>query len=282
MRSEDARIAAGRLLVGSDFKRLGSNAEKRLSSIIAGGARHLESTAGLRSRWCIAFVALLVLYGAGQRPQVYSQLQEPEDLDSAIRRWSSEKRVTLAALLEKRPRQAGYSKVSYPGRLLPIFEFHFKFVKPAIRAAIDMQQTEAERRASWQRERGEAVDNPILIDTRNGECYSTGQIRSTLQRFLREFDHELAEAVTPGIVRSSYATWKYQAYKNGEVFANLSVDEFLETLARIMNTSSEQLKSTYIACGEMDSPYDQAMVAVHGMLEGSDRENAMEHSEDFI
>jgi hypothetical protein len=266
MRSEDMRMASGRLLVGDDFRSFGEAAEKCLTSIMRGGERHVRQNSGLRSRWCIAFVGLLVFYGGGQRPQVYAQLQEPEDLDVALRRWATDKRVTLAALLEKRPRQTGYSKVSFPSRTRTIFEFHLRVVKPAIRGALSTGQTETERRAAWQRERGEDVDNPILLDTRTGEGYMTAQIRSTLHRFVQEIDSELT-TITPSVVRSSYATWKFQAYKKGLIFKQLSEDDFLDTLAKIMNTSPEQLKATYIACREMDSNYDRVMAEVHRMFE---------------
>ena len=87
-------------------------------------------------------------------------------------------------------------------------------VKPAIRGALSVGQTETERRAAWQRDRGEDVDNPILLDTRTGEGYMTGQIRSTLHRYVQEIYSEL-ESITPSVVRSSYATWRFQAYKQG-------------------------------------------------------------------
>ena len=183
-----------------------------------------------------------------------------------LRRWARDKRVTLAALLEKRPRQTGYSKVSFPSRTRNIFEFHLRVVKPAIRGALSVGQTETERRAAWQRERGEDVDNPILLDTRTGEGYMTGQIRSTLHRFVQEIDSELG-SITPSVVRSSYATWKFQAYKQGHIFKQLNEEEFLDTLAKIMNTSAEQLKATYIACRELDSNYDRVMTEVHRMFE---------------
>lgn len=266
MRSEDMRMASGRLLVGDDFRSFGEAAEKCLTSIMRGGERYVRQNPGLRARWCIAFVGLLVFYGGGQRPQVYAQLQEPEDLDVALRRWATDKRVTLAALLEKRPRQTGYSKVSFPSRTRTIFEFHLRVVKPAIRGALSVGQTETERRAAWQRERCEDVDNPILLDTRTGEGYMTGQIRSTLHRFIQEIDSELG-SITPSVVRSSYATWKFQAYKQGHIFKQLNEDEFLDTLAKIMNTSAEQLKATYIACRELDSNYDRVMTEVHRMFE---------------
>jgi hypothetical protein len=81
------------------------------------------------SCWCIAFVGLFAFYWGGQRPHVYAQLQGPKYLDNSIRRWARNKGVTLAALLEKRPRQAGFLKVSFPGHLIRLLDFHFHVVK---------------------------------------------------------------------------------------------------------------------------------------------------------
>ena len=109
MRSEDMRMASGRLLVGEDFRNFGEAAEKGLTSIMRGGERYVRQNSGLRARWCILFVGLLVFYGGGQRPQVYAQLQEPEDLD-----------VVFAALGEGQARDAGglARKASTPDRIL--------------------------------------------------------------------------------------------------------------------------------------------------------------------
>jgi hypothetical protein len=267
MRSEELRIAAGRLIAGDDFRRFGEEAEKSLASIMNGGVGNVRRNSRVRARWCISLVGLLVFYGGGQRPQAYAQLQEPDDLEGSLRRWAQDRRVTLATQLEKRPRQTGYSKISFPGRTLKIFEFHLRVVKPAIREAVTVVQTETERRAAWQRERGEDVDNPILLDTRTGEGYVPGQIRSTLQCYVRNFDPELGETITPSSVRSSYATWKFQAYKRGQIFTGMSESDFLDTLAKIMNTSAEQLQATYIACRQMDSHYDRIISEVHSMFE---------------
>jgi hypothetical protein len=190
MRSEDLRIASGRLIAGDDFRRFGEEAEKSLASIMNSGVRNVHRNSRVRARWCISFVGLLVFYGGGQRPQAYAQLQAPDDLEGSLRRWAEDQRVTLATQLENRPRQTGYSKNSFPGRTLKIFEFHLRVVKPAIREAVVVVQTETERRAAWQHERGEDVDNPILLDTRTGEGYVPGQIRSTLQCFVRNLDPE--------------------------------------------------------------------------------------------
>jgi hypothetical protein len=186
--------------------------------------------------------------------------------------------VTLAALLEKRPRQAGFSKVSYPGRTASIFEFHLRIVKPAIRSAIGSGQTEMELRAMWSEARGEEVDNPLLIDTRTGEGYMTGQIRSTLARFINDIDPEMPD-ITPYAVWSSFASWKFNAFKQGRIFSNKTEQEFLDILAKIMNASVEQLESTYIAAREMDTIYDRTVNVLHGECDGHEPENGFGHEE---
>jgi hypothetical protein len=173
-------------------------------------------------------------------------------MDEAERRWKDDDRVTVDAKHEKRPRQTGYSRVSFPGRSLAIFEFHLRTVKPAIRAAVLSTETKTERIAKWQRDRGEDLDNPLLLYTRTGEGYMTPQVRFTFTRFIQGIDPELVD-ISPSSVRSSSATWKFNEHRQGRFFADLDEEEFLETLARIMNTFLEQLKATYIACGEMDS-----------------------------
>jgi hypothetical protein len=268
MRCEERRISSGKLLLGRDFRSFGKAAEQRLDSIIQNGPEAVRSSSGLLSRWCIAFAGLLCFHGSGQRPQVYAQLQEPEDLDIALRRWARDKRVTLAALLEKRPRQSGFSKVSFPGHLLKFFEFHCRVVKPSIRQALGQFRNHQEKDLE-SRGTDEDRDNPLLLNTRNGEAYSPYQVRSTLHRFVQSVDPELT-SVTPSSLRSSYATWQFRAFKEGKIFEGLPEDDFLDKLAKVMNTSPEQLKATYIACSAMDSDYDLIMAEFHEMFQ---REN---------
>jgi hypothetical protein len=99
MRSEERRIETGKMIAGVDFKRFGKVAEDCLRSIIRSGERGIQQNSKLRSKWCIAFIGFLVFNGGGQRPQVYAQLQEPENLEEAVRRWKDDDRVTVAAML---------------------------------------------------------------------------------------------------------------------------------------------------------------------------------------
>jgi hypothetical protein len=91
---------------------------------------------------------------------------------------------------------------------------------------------------------------------------------------VQSVDPELT-SVTPSSLRSSYATWQFQAYREGRIFEGLSEDDFLDTLSKIMNTSIEQLKATYIACREMDSNYDRIMTEVHQLFQREDEGNPL-------
>jgi hypothetical protein len=94
-------MASGRLVVGGDFRSFGEAAEKCLTSIMRGGELYVLQNPGLRARWCIAFVGLLVFYGGRQRPQVYAQLQDPEDLNVALRRWATDKTRDASGVARK-------------------------------------------------------------------------------------------------------------------------------------------------------------------------------------
>ena len=146
------------------------------------GEARVHYSAKLRSKCCVSFVGYRLFNGCEQRPQVYAQLQEPENIDESLRRWGDDNRVMLAAMLEKRPRQTGYSKAGFPGRVLKYFEFSIHTKKPAIRAVVLSWQTETERRTQWQRERDEDDENHILLDARTGEGYTTAQKLSTMSR----------------------------------------------------------------------------------------------------
>jgi hypothetical protein len=151
------------------------------------------------------------------------------------------------------------------------FDFHFRVVKPAVLEALGMVERGPGHRRGCGAE--EDAENPILLNTRTGQPYSAYQVRTTLHRFVQSVDPELT-SVTPSSLRSSYATWQFQAYREGQIFQGLREDDFLDTLGKIMNTSPEQLKATYIACSAMDSNYDLIMTEVHELFR---REEQGEH-----
>ncbi len=64
-------------------------------------------------------------------------------------------------------------------------------------------------------------------------------------------DPELANVTTMSI-RASYATYMLQRYRKGNILANRAKKKFIGYLAKLMNTSEEQLKATYIASDIQD------------------------------
>lgn len=94
-------------------------------------------------------------------------------------------------------------------------------------------------------------DNPLLMDTRNGDNLRTGLVRHTLRGFLKRIDPELTK-VTPMSLRASYATMMLKKYRDGTIFNEKSEDEFLASLAKVMNTSVEQLSHTYAGLDRSD------------------------------
>ena len=53
-------------------------------------------------------------------------------------------------------------------------------------------------------------------------------------------------------LRSSYCTMMMKAYSQKRIFRNLDQEGFLMKLANVMNTSPEQLKTTYIGVDRSD------------------------------
>jgi hypothetical protein len=267
MRREEYRIEMGKLVPSKDFRRFARIAEARLEDIMLHGT-DINSNERLLSKWCINFVGMLLFEGGGQRTQVYTQLQEPEDLSSAIRSWKAGLPVTLAALLEKRPRQVGYSKVRFKTDTARFFEFHLKTVNPAIRLATRPLPSHGDIDESDDLTPDSDI-KPILLHSRTGHPYKCDQVRSTLRCFISSVDPEM-QTVTPSVLRSSYATWNFKAYREGRLFKDLSEDQFLDKIAKVMNTSPEQLRSTYIACGAMDADYDKIMIELQRVFEQDD------------
>jgi hypothetical protein len=52
------------------------------------------------------------------------------------------------------------------------------------------------------------------------------------------------------VIRSSFATWQFQRYRQKLCFKDLREDELVDKTANVMNTSAEMLRSTYMAYSE--------------------------------
>jgi hypothetical protein len=54
------------------------------------------------------------------------------------------------------------------------------------------------------------------------------------------------------VLRSSFATYAIQRYRNGEMFSILSEELFFDRLCAMMNTSSKMLRDVYGGCDPDD------------------------------
>ena len=154
------------------------------------------------------------------------------------RRAEQEGFIELKSVLEKTPRALDMPNVIFPAYMFDYTRFQTKVVRPII-----FHRTTLEYRDS--------PEKSLLLNTRNGDSISSSQVCSTFRRFLSKIDPELSQ-VTPMALRGSYATMMLQSYRQGNVFQNKSEQEFLEFLAKAMDTSVEQLASTYAGCAQSD------------------------------
>jgi hypothetical protein len=115
-------------------------------------------------------------------------------------------------------------------------------------------------------ERPFCFSKTLLIHTETCEPYSTANKRCTLRRFI-QYTHPELDNVTPNVIRSSFATWQFQRYRQKLCFRELREDEFLQKIAKVMNTSVEMLRSTYLAYSERDDDHLAAMREIHCMFD---------------
>lgn len=246
-KAEETRIGSGCYLTEQDIQLYGNKAIDILHDIVdqfrevhsekghGGVVEELASTKGLLNKWFINFVSALMLHGGGQRPQVYTILQAPKKIDLSVLRKSAKETTafTIKVSCEKRLRAIDLPEVLFPRKVFKSLNFHVNYVLPALHMKLNIPEEDPRTRC-------------LLLHTKRGEELESSNITRSIRTFLKAFDPELGN-VTSMTLRASFATAMLEKHRRGESLAQLSEDEFIEYLAKIMNTSSEQLKETYIA-----------------------------------
>jgi hypothetical protein len=246
----DDRVGRGALLHPDDFDRCLLKATQAMEIVMKfvedlceqcdGDLEDICSAVGSREKlvekWSINLLAALVLSGGGQRPQVYAQLDLPGE--SELETFNAECRAnklyfTLRAGFEKTTRSMDLPKVLFPGMMLKFVRFHVVVMRPII-----VQLLEGGTQVS---------SKTLLLHTRRGSALKSCDVTRSLGTFLERIDPELAN-ITPMAIRGSYASMMLQAHRTKEIFQNFSENEFLQFLAKQMNTSVEQLATTYASC----------------------------------
>jgi hypothetical protein len=283
MRAENSRIAIETFVTGNDFLIFTNVAKHALNGVLASATSATQASGAsaisyltqrrqLLGKWCINFLGLIVFTGSGQRPQVYASLEVPEHFDSVYREWRAGARPKLAAGMEKTSRVSGFESVVFPQWTHKYIHFHITVVREAIlemtKASRTPKAPSAATSAAGEEHEGENTGVPtppsqaLLLHTETGQPYTTSNIRYTLRRFVQYTYPEL-DSVTPMVIRASFATWQFRQYEDQQCFVGISQDEFVEKLAKIMNTSPEMLRSTYVAYSEIDGDQEAAMREIH-------------------
>ena len=237
------------LLLPTDFDGLITECKKELEDMIRTCGRWMRrgsraslfskmiGTKGFINKWCLYMLALCVLMGGGQRPQVYGQLQVPSVVDIREMEVQTKKNgfFELKTVLEKTLRSSDIPNVMFPALLLRYVEFHARIFRPAILKKLDTSPTSASAR-----------NQSLLIDTRSGYPLDSRSVTASVRRFLCSYDPELS-SITPMSIRASYATMMVDRYRKRLIFRNRTEEQFLDFLSKLMNTSIEHLRSTYIS-----------------------------------
>ena len=209
---------------------------------IAVFAEHIDQR-GFIKKWMLNFTAMLLLFGNGQRNQVYTFLKAPSlsDLDE-IENEEKGSFGTVPLKLqvsehEKRPRDAGLASILYSPEVCTVMRFHVSFVLPHLHKRHTVQD-------------GGPASKLLLLDTRNGRPVTSDQIRKTLTAFIRFKDPE--SRVTPMDLRAAYATYTIKRFvareeEGNEMLKNMTEDQFINMLAAVMNTGVEQIRNAYAA-----------------------------------
>ncbi|PXF39559.1 hypothetical protein BWQ96_10742 [Gracilariopsis chorda] len=184
--------------------------------------------------WNMNFMGLIMLVSGGQRPQVFSGLQLPNEEEFQQLTFQAEQSsyIELRTGTEKRPRYIDLPFMILPVTVMPYLTFHVKYMRPEIQEAAGRSD--------------EGLFEPLFIDSKTALGFKPSQVTRRLQLFLSSHGIERG-CVTSMDLRRDYATRMLRNYRQKCIFSNLTENAFLEKLAQQMNTSVEQLKRTYVA-----------------------------------
>jgi hypothetical protein len=145
--------------------------------------------------------------------------------------------VKLYPTQEKTPRGTFYPGIVFTSEARAFFIMYIRLVRPAI-----MRTTVGVR--------SDAL-NPgrtFMVHTETGRALTGENIRNTLRYYvggLGGLKRDLT-FVTVMTLRASFASVMFHSFRKGK-FPGRTSDDFLCELAEIMNTSTEMLRTTYIA-----------------------------------
>lgn len=239
-----------------------------------------KGTEGLIQKYNMNFITYLVLIAGGQRPQVYASLMHPsytemEEMEASA---VSDKLFTMRTDNEKKLRPSDAPYVGFRAEAFPYIDFFVKRVRPTIlrlvtnniRSGKELISAGAFRTMGIEGyltiydqdhnlvKDSDALDKyidrlsmivgaPLIIHTRSARSLTTKQITRTVQQCIGAIDPELG-TISVMKIRCAFATNAILEHKEAlaENSTDMCADEYLENLAKTMNTSVEMLKNVYI------------------------------------
>ena len=225
------RIEEGSIFFPEDFRKSRNIVRQCLDGIIAfhdenqnavGPKRaieKLEDTEIVR-KWSMNLLLLLVFSAAGQRPQVYAQLQAPDsneltEMREQVRRMNF---FEMRTLVEKTRRSFDFPNVMVHGEVLKYIEFHQNVMRKIIVERTDVREMNA-------------TAKPLIMHTEHGDYLTSSQVNKVLKGFLSYHFRDLTN-VTVMSLRSSFGTSLMWAYQDKKIFQNLSEEQFLTIVGK--------------------------------------------------
>ena len=260
-KEEEARDGSGLYLQEGDMVMFANKSVDELNDLIHSAKRafreggnsaveeFLLSDKKIINKWNLNFLSALMFHGGGQRPQVYALLEAPSSVDLVSMVEDARKNGVfhLRLSFEKRARYVDLPNVIFPRVLYRPVKFHVNHVLPTLYKKHGIEVEDPRRKC-------------LLLHTETGDSLDTRHVTASIRAFLKRFDPDLAK-VSSMTLRASYATMMLLKYRRGETMGDLTEEKFIEYLAKLMNTSCEQLRETYISseggtfkvCAEMIS-----------------------------
>lgn len=210
------------------------------SSHWAAEALDIAERSDVIRNWFMNFMLLLLFAAGGQRPQTYTKLQAPiaGELRNLKEQAARLPFFEVKTLFEKTKRSMDIPNVLVPAHAIKYFDFYVTVMRGAVL-----------RRAKV--EESDFMDRPLLMHTEYGAKLRSSQVISCLRSFLTCNVPEM-KSITVMALRCSYRTMTMRAFREKRIFPGLSEDDFLGILGKYMNTSPEQLKTTYIRIDRSD------------------------------
>jgi hypothetical protein len=236
---------------------------------------YMDENHSLVRKYSLLLVIYILLTGGGQRPQVYASLQHPPE--SVLRRWEHEeseieeeeaeatsqgaedrntsreihagRAVKLYPLQEKTPRGTFCPGIIFSDTARSFFVAYARIIRPAIMRGVEKVNADALNR-----------DRTFLVHTETGHALTGENLRNTLRFYLAGIGGLRGDLsrVTVMTLRASYASVMFTSFRRGK-FPGVTAEQFLADLSETMNTSTEMLRTTYIATN--GSEFDEAASA---------------------